>query len=342
MSSPAINAPTMGDRPTPSVASAATMTTRRLAERNSSGLLVRAACANSRRNAIRPTTINAATTNTPCHSARTITCQPPPAAWGAIAPSRKIAGTRARSSNSSMASAARPTDVRVPAIGRTNAVDDMASARPIPSAPFQCCPPTDSASASSRAEPMSSSAPRPKTCRRMAHSRSNESSSPTENSSRTMPNSAKGLRRAALVMVTAPSHGNRATSAPSPCGPTRMPTRMKPITGVMRKRAKTGMTIPAAPRITSASPRLGLTAMVDSTAMAACYGSGGRVSRGAWNCRHRRGYRPLTKLRAAPRRISRSPGRRSRSSSVRVKITSRRVIGSSNSSPQLSVAIQRI
>ena len=28
---------------------------------------------------------------------------------------------------------------------------------------------------------------------------------------------------------------------------------MKPMTGVIRKRAKTGMTIPAAPRITSAS-----------------------------------------------------------------------------------------
>ena len=32
-----------------------------------------------------------------------------------------------------------------------------------------------------------------------------------------------------------------------------MPTRMKPITGLIRKRAKAGMTIPAAPRITSAS-----------------------------------------------------------------------------------------
>jgi hypothetical protein len=29
---------------------------------------------------------------------------------------------------------------------------------------------------------------------------------------------------------------------------------MKPITGVMRKRAKTGITMPAAPRMTSASP----------------------------------------------------------------------------------------
>src|SRR4051812_7467432 len=32
-----------------------------------------------------------------------------------------------------------------------------------------------------------------------------------------------------------------------------MPTRMKPITGLIRKRAKVGITIPAAPRITSAS-----------------------------------------------------------------------------------------
>ena len=34
-----------------------------------------------------------------------------------------------------------------------------------------------------------------------------------------------------------------------------MPTRMKPMTGLIRKRAKAGMTIPAAPRITSASLR---------------------------------------------------------------------------------------
>ena len=36
-------------------------------------------------------------------------------------------------------------------------------------------------------------------------------------------------------------------------GPARTPTMMKPITGEIRKRANVGMTIPAAPRIVSAS-----------------------------------------------------------------------------------------
>ncbi len=40
-----------------------------------------------------------------------------------------------------------------------------------------------------------------------------------------------------------------------PAGPTSNPTRMNPITGLTRKRAKAGMTIPADPRITRASEK---------------------------------------------------------------------------------------
>ena len=46
-------------------------------------------------------------------------------------------------------------------------------------------------------------------------------------------------------------------SAPSPDGPAIIPTRMNPMIGVIRIRAKAGMTIPAAPRITSASLKPG-------------------------------------------------------------------------------------
>ena len=37
-----------------------------------------------------------------------------------------------------------------------------------------------------------------------------------------------------------------------------MPTRMKPITGLILKRVKAGMTIPAAPRMVSASLSAGV------------------------------------------------------------------------------------
>jgi hypothetical protein len=42
-------------------------------------------------------------------------------------------------------------------------------------------------------------------------------------------------------------------SDPRPDGPNATPIRMNPMIGLIRNRAKTGMTIPAAPRITSAS-----------------------------------------------------------------------------------------
>ena len=54
----------------------------------------------------------------------------------------------------------------------------------------------------SSAEPISSAAPTPNTSRRIAHSRRNDSSSPIENSSRMMPNSANGSIASGLVMVT--------------------------------------------------------------------------------------------------------------------------------------------
>ena len=52
------------------------------------------------------------------------------------------------------------------------------------------------------AQPASSAAPTPNTSRRIDHNLRNDSSRPTENSSRTMPSSAKGAIACALEMVT--------------------------------------------------------------------------------------------------------------------------------------------
>ncbi len=129
---PASSAPITDDRPTAVVARLAAITTSRLADRNSSGLLVRAACANRRGSRKRPITSIAAIVAVP--RSKVLTSPPEPSAWacGAIAPSRKMIGTIARSSNSSIASAERPTGLVVPTKGSTKAVEDRASARPRP------------------------------------------------------------------------------------------------------------------------------------------------------------------------------------------------------------------
>ena len=106
--------------------------------------------------------------------------------------------------------------------------------------------------------PPSSAAPTPNTLRRIAHKRLKLNSSPIANSKRMIPNSAKGSIPAGLVIDTASSHGVCLASAPSANGPATIPTRMKPITGLIRNRANAGMTIPAAPRMVSASDKAGV------------------------------------------------------------------------------------
>jgi hypothetical protein len=59
-----------------------------------------------------------------------------------------------------------------------------------------------STNAISTAQPISSIAPSRNIVRRICQSRANESSSPIENSSSTMPNSAKGPSRAGSLIVT--------------------------------------------------------------------------------------------------------------------------------------------
>lgn len=110
-------------------------------------------------------------------------------------------GTSARSSNSSIEKALRPTGLVVPTIGSTRAVEERASAKPRPIAPAQPWPRIWRPIAISPAATVSSAAPRPKTSRRMLHNRRRDSSSPIEKSSRMMPSSANGAIEAGSVIV---------------------------------------------------------------------------------------------------------------------------------------------
>ena len=110
-------------------------------------------------------------------------------------------GTIMISSNSSIDSAARPTGECVPAIGKTIAVEEKASAKPSASAPVQYWPIIDSAIASDVPITRSSIAPSPNTSLRICHRRLKLSSSPMVNSSRMMPNSANGSSASGSDMV---------------------------------------------------------------------------------------------------------------------------------------------
>ena len=230
------------------------MITNRQAARNISGFLVRAAWAKRRGRINRPPTSISPTVTKLNNSVHPSAASPASCAIGPIAPRKKMIGTIATSWNRRMPSAALPTGVLVPDIGRTSAVEDRASARPRPKAPIGFWPRATSAPAISNPQPISSAAPTPNTVPRICHKRFIESSRPIEKSSRTMPNSAKGSIASRSEMVTWTSHGTRSVSEPRPDGPTTTPTMMKPIIGVMRKRAKSGITMPAAPNITSAFP----------------------------------------------------------------------------------------
>ncbi len=181
------------------------------------------------------------------------TSSSPVAAPAAAVPRRKSKGTSARSSKSSMASAARPTGLVVPAIGSTSAVDDMASAKPSATALCAGWPITSRAPPIRTAPPSSSAAPIPKTSFRIATRRLKLSSSPMAKSRRMIPSSANGSIACGLEIVKKLSQRNSPVSPPRPDGPTIIPTRMKPMTGEILSRAKAGMTIPAAPRMTRAS-----------------------------------------------------------------------------------------
>ena len=244
MTSPATSAPRIGDSPTAPVSIAARITTSKEIARNSSGLLVRAACANSVGSRNRPTSRIAAITATPPIAIRSRLGPSP-------APITNRIGTNARSSNNSIASAARPTALDVPAIGSTKAVDDIASATASQIDGSSAKPTAPSAAAINPAIRSISAAPIPNTALRIANRRLKLSSSPIENNSITIPNSANGSIPPGSLIVTASSQGWSATICPNPNGPATIPTRMNPITGLIFNRANAGITIPAAPRMVS-------------------------------------------------------------------------------------------
>ena len=174
------------------------MATSSEAARNSSGLLVRAACANSRGRMARPAPYIATTVTPPTSAVRPIPPSPPPA----MAPSAKTIGTNARSWNNSSAKALRPSGPVVPVIGRTSAVEDSASA--IASAAVAGTPTPTASSAAPIAAPDASSCmpPATNTAPRIAQRRRKDSSSPIEKSRSTIPTSAIGSIECGLVIVT--------------------------------------------------------------------------------------------------------------------------------------------
>jgi hypothetical protein len=189
----------MGDNPDAVVATLARITTRRLADRKSSGLFVRAACANRTGSVNQPTTNIRMIVIAP-KAAALARCSSPP--LPPSAPSKKMIGKRARSSKSSIGKASRPTLLEIPAIGRTSAVDDRASASPSPSAASLLLPSATRPPAIRTAETISSAAPKPITRRRMPHSRRKESSNPIEKSRRMIPSSANGPIASGSVIET--------------------------------------------------------------------------------------------------------------------------------------------
>ena len=205
MTSPATSAPRMGESPTDAVRVAARITTSNEMARNSSDFFDRAAWANRAGSRNRPATRMARITRVPLSA--TAPRLPALAAAPPAAPIRNSIGTSARSSNNSIASAARPTGLWVPLIGSTSAVELIASARLSHNA---LCVGQSTATRKppiSAAVPSISAAPIPNTIRRIANSRLKLSSRPIPNSSRTIPSSANGVIPSGSVIVTASSHG---------------------------------------------------------------------------------------------------------------------------------------
>ena len=165
-----------------------------------------------------------------------------PPACGAIAPSRNTIGTSARSSNSSMPSADRPTGLWVPTSGSTSAVEDRASARPSADragrrlARRRYKPAADQRRASRAA--------RPRRRRTPAGASPTAGGTTARARSRTAAGRCRARRTARSRAGWRSSHNGARdasrVSAPRPNGPTSMPIRMKPMTGVIRAARRPG------------------------------------------------------------------------------------------------------
>ena len=83
----------------------------------------------------------------------------------------------------------------------------------------------------------------------MTQSRSHDSSSPIMNIIMLMPSSAIDAISSCWFSMMAPSSGTLSANSARPNGPTAMPTRMKPSTGLSRSRWNSGITMAAAARM---------------------------------------------------------------------------------------------
>ena len=171
MTMPAISAPSTAEKPIAEVTRLATITTSRQAARNTSGFLVRAACANRIGSSSLPPNSRPSATAPP--SSRVPSSGPTPAVARRRhrAQARRRSGPAQRLRTAACRARRGPTADCVPTSGRTIAVEDSASARPSPiepgiPCPIRCRPPPMIA-----AQPRSSAAPTPNTIRRIDHSR---------------------------------------------------------------------------------------------------------------------------------------------------------------------------
>ena len=99
--------------------------------------------------------------------------------------------------------------------------------------------------------------PRPNTSRRMDHRRCIDMSSPIMNMRKITPSSARNSTSSGRAKVSHDSHGHCTANAASPYGPISVPKARKPSTGLMRKRASSGMSTPASARNRMISLRSG-------------------------------------------------------------------------------------
>ncbi len=159
---------------------------------NSSGARERAAERNSGRSSRRPTRMMPARPAQAIASAVSGRAARPP--WGATMATAISSGATIRSWNSRTANTERPARAcRRPAsaiAGRPMAVEDMARAAPTASAAGQPSPKRVAATAIRPPVSRNSPAPKPNTWRHISRNRSNDSSSPIENSRNTTPSSA--------------------------------------------------------------------------------------------------------------------------------------------------------
>ena len=137
--------------------------------------------------------------------------------------------------------------------GMTTAVDDRARPMPSTAAPANDWPASMKAPDSTTVQAATCIMPRPNTSRRMARSRSHDSSSPIMNNRKATPSSDNWASWAGSRMVIQDSQGAASANRPRPSGPRTTPAARQPSTGLIFNRLTRGTMTPAAARKTTRS-----------------------------------------------------------------------------------------